>query len=54
MKELKAKCEHIDGRNQLDCENDAEYMCMCCSVPLCAEHTGDICPFGGMGFIELD
>lgn len=59
MKQMKKKivkpvCEHLDWDNQRDCENEAEWVCMCCNAPTCPEHKGRECPYGGMGFIELD
>jgi hypothetical protein len=53
LKKINPICEHIDWDNNRDCENEAEYMCMCCSVPVCSEHKTKECSFGGMGFIEL-
>jgi hypothetical protein len=50
---MKKTCEHINFDNERDCENEAEYMCMCCSSPVCSEHKERDCPFGGMGYIEL-
>lgn len=50
---IQPNCEHLDWDNQRDCENGAEYMCMCCSTPVCSEHKERECPYGGMGYIEL-
>ena len=46
-------CEHLDFDNKRDCENEAEYMCMCCSASVCSEHKDTSCPYGGMGYIDL-
>ncbi len=51
---IKPTCEHINFDNERDCENEAEYQCMCCASPVCDEHKGRDCRFGGMGFIELN
>lgn len=52
-KRLKPFCEHINWDNERDCNNEAEYICMCCSSPTCEEHKKSECPYGGMGYIEL-
>ncbi len=51
---MKPNCEHKDYNNNYDCENGAEYICMCCSSPTCQEHVRFQCPFGGMGYIEVE
>lgn len=52
---MKQQCEHLDYNNRQDCEEEAEVMCMCCSVPLCSEHAGlGRCDYGGMGFIDIE
>ncbi len=53
-KRLKPTCQHTDYDNKRDCEEEAEYQCMCCASPSCSEHTGRNCAFGGMGFIEIE
>lgn len=50
----KPECEHIDWNNKRDCEEKAEYMCMCCASPVCQEHKASECPYGGMGYIEIE
>ena len=52
-KKLKPTCEHLDWDNQRDCENESEWVCMCCNAPTCPEHKGRECPYGGMGYIEI-
>jgi hypothetical protein len=52
-KKIKPTCEHIDFDNKRDCKNKAEYICLCCGVPVCQEHKTKECPYGGMGFIEI-
>lgn len=47
-------CKHIDINNERDCEDEAQYTCMCCNVPVCDEHYEITCPYGGMGYIELE
>ena len=51
---MKPGCEHMNFDNEKDCQEDAEMMCMCCSVPLCSEHARGNCQYGGMGFIDID
>lgn len=52
-KELRPICEHIGWDNERDCEEEAEFMCQCCSSPTCPEHKDRECPYGGMGYIDL-
>lgn len=54
INKLRPICEHIDYDNQRDCEEEADWMCMCCASPTCYEHKGRDCRFGGMGFIEIE
>lgn len=53
-KKIKPECGHLDWDNVHDCTNEAQWMCMCCSEPVCEEHKTAECPYGGMGFIELE
>jgi len=53
-KKASQKCSHLDYDNNEDCENPAEYMCMCCSNPVCPEHNSCNCEYGGMGFIDIE
>ena len=53
-KQLRPTCEHLDWDNQRDCEEEAEFVCMCCASPVCREHKERECPYGGMGYIELE
>jgi hypothetical protein len=53
-KKIFEKCEHIDSDNEQDCEQQAMYICMCCSARVCELHRERECPYGGMGYIEID
>lgn len=46
-------CQHIDSKNNRDCYNYATCACMCCAVPMCDDHGGGRCKFGGGFFTEL-
>ena len=46
-------CEHLDFDNQRDCENEGKYVCLCCGVPVCEEHAGSKCIYGGEGYVEV-
>lgn len=50
----KMSCEHLDWDNKHDCNNEAEYVCMCCGAGVCQEHKERECPYGGMGYIEIE
>ena len=54
MKKYKRKCSHLNYDNERDCNEDAEYICMCCSEPVCSGHNEGKCPYGGEGFIEIE
>lgn len=54
MKKPKPTCEHLDYDNERDCSNEAEYQCMCCTSHVCSEHKDRECPYGGMGYIEIE
>ena len=47
-------CEHLDWNNNKDCNNKAEWVCMCCGAGICEEHKTRECPYGGMGFVEIE
>ena len=53
-KQLRPTCQHLNWDNKHDCKNKAEYVCMCCNEPVCAEHKKRECPYGGMGYIEIE
>jgi hypothetical protein len=46
-------CEHINFNNERDCENEADFICICCGVPICSEHKEKDCPYGGSKYIEI-
>lgn len=47
-------CEHLDYENKRDCDNETRYVCMCCGSGVCPIHKTSDCPYGGMGYIEVD
>lgn len=53
-KHINPTCQHLGFSNERDCENESEYMCQCCAAPVCQEHKEKCCPYGGMGYVELD
>lgn len=53
-KKPKPECEHLDFDNKRDCHKDAEWRCMCCGSPVCPDHKEKECPYGGMGYIEIE
>lgn len=46
-------CQHEGWDDERDCEQEAEYTCMCCNYAMCSEHKWKECEYGGMGFLEL-
>jgi len=50
----KISCEHLDWDNKHDCTKEAVVMCMCCGAGVCQEHTERQCPYGGMGYIDIE
>ncbi len=53
-KQRKQMCEHLNWDNKHDCTSEAEYVCMCCGAGVCQTHKERDCPYGGMGYIELE
>lgn len=53
-KHFNPDCAHLDYDNKRDCHEESEFMCMCCGQPVCREHKEKSCPYGGMGYVELE
>ena len=51
---MKKTCEHLNDDNERDCHNESSHVCMCCNAGVCEDHRSATCPYGGMGFIEIE
>lgn len=47
-------CEHLNYKNERDCENEPVAMCYCCGKGVCEEHLEKRCPYGGEFYIDLE